>query len=114
MSGKAPRQKGNRLERELVNYFKSVGLLAHRVPYSGSMVGYKGDVQLTVKGTKFVLEAKSRQSGFKFLYDSLGDNNLLCIKRDRDKPLIIMDIENFIRIIRCYNPHNPQVTNDAA
>jgi len=38
--GKAPRRKGNRVEREVLALLKEAGLEARRVPLSGSAPGY--------------------------------------------------------------------------
>jgi hypothetical protein len=75
------------------------------------MAGFEGDVHLHANGNRFVIEAKARRSGFKFLYDALGKNNFLCVKRDRDKPLIIMDLNAFIGLIK---GSFQQDTNNAA
>ena len=50
MSGKAPRQKGDRLERAIVATLKAHGIEAKRVPLSGSVKGYPGDVVATLNG----------------------------------------------------------------
>jgi Holliday junction resolvase len=100
MPGKAPRQKGNRLERQIVNWLKESELDAFRVPYSGSMANFKGDVQIKTKHHRFTAEAKSRSGGFKFLYDNLGINNFLIIRKDREKPLVIMDFNQFLELMK--------------
>ena len=45
MGGKASRDKGNRDERDVVNTLDKAGLVAWRVPFSGAMANYPGDVQ---------------------------------------------------------------------
>jgi Holliday junction resolvase len=65
MSGKSPRQKGDRLERELVKLLEAAGIPAKRVPLSGSARGYPGDITATLPGLgevcleRFVAECDS-------------------------------------------------------
>ena len=100
MPGKAPRQKGNRFERQIVNWLKESGLNAFRVPYSGSMANFKGDVQINTKQRQYTIEAKSRANGLRFLYNNLGINDFLIVRRDREKTLVIMDFVQFIELIK--------------
>ena len=100
MPGKAPRQKGNRFERQIVNWLKESGLNAFRVPYSGSMANFKGDVQINTKQRQYTVEAKSRSGGFKFLYDNLGINDMLIVRKDREKPLVIIDFNLLVHFLK--------------
>ena len=99
MPGKAPRQKGNRFEREIVAELCAAGLDAHRIPLSGAMAGFKGDCEIRLAGRKLTLEAKSRASGFTFIYNAIKDADLLAIKVDRSEPLLIMRLKDAAAIL---------------
>ena len=99
MPGKAPRQKGNRFECELVNELRAAGLDAHRIPLSGSMRGFKGDVQIRLGGRTLTLEAKSRASGFAFIYKAIQEADILAIKVDRNEPLVVMRLSDAAAIL---------------
>jgi Holliday junction resolvase len=69
---KSQRDKGNRFEREVVNYLKEKGFHdAKRIPLSGSQQGFKGDliIQRTEDSPSLLGECKCRASGFKLIYD---------------------------------------------
>jgi len=97
--GKASRDKGGRFERELVNTAKAHGLDAYRVPLSGSATGFKNDVIIKQGRTVWELEAKKRGSGFKFIYDNIEGADILVIGADRQKPLAVMDYEDFCDLL---------------
>ncbi len=42
--GAGPRRKGSRAEREVVKLLNSAGMSARRVPLSGAVAGYDGDI----------------------------------------------------------------------
>jgi len=84
------RDKGNRIEREIVNRHLDAGIYAERVPLSGAAGGsFSGDLRIgELRG-----EVKARRSGegFKTLERWLGDNDLLFLRRDRSEPLVVMN-----------------------
>lgn len=91
--GKAQRDKGNRSERD---FARRIG--GHRIPLSGSMAGYKGDVQ----GLGLVWECKVRKDGFKQIYQWLEHEakDALAIKADRKDWLVVMPLEKFLEITK--------------
>jgi len=100
MPGRAPRQKGDRLERLAVDILQSYGLDAKRVPLSGAMRGYKGDVVVTINGQPLQLECKSRKAGFKLFYDAIEAGNCgLVLKTDREDPLICVPLRAFAALL---------------
>ena len=99
MPGKAPRQKGNRFERELVNDLKAAGLDAYRIPLSGSMRGFKQDVVIRLVNRDLTIEAKCRRNGFSFIYNAIKDADLLAIKVDRGEPLLVMRLSDAAAIL---------------
>jgi hypothetical protein len=90
--GRAPRRKGVRAERALVRLLQAYGLAAARVPLSGAMAGYPGDLLLPLLGVQRVVEVKVRRDGFKPLYDWLKNRDLLVIKADRLPPLVVIPL----------------------
>lgn len=91
MSGKRSRDKGARRERELVHaYMDITGVFAERVPLSGAMGTYKGDLALKIGPLDWIAEVKSRANGFKQIYNWLGQNDLLHIKADHQEHLVVI------------------------
>ena len=93
--GRMQRNKGNRVEREIVNYLKENGIPAKRVPLSGSANGFKGDI---IIDGNLKAEVKARKDGFKQIYDWLEGNDYLFIKANRKPVLVVMTIEEFIKL----------------
>lgn len=91
MSGKRSRDKGGRTERD---FAKRIG--GQRVPLSGAMNGYKGDVI----GLGMTWECKARADGFKMLYGWLeGEVDALAVKADRKEWLVVMPLDKFKTLI---------------
>ncbi len=95
--GRMQKRKGSRVEREIVNYLKDNEIPAKRVPLSGSANGFKGDI---IIGDSLKCEVKARKDGFKQIYNWIKENDFLIVKADRKSPLVIMDIDTFIKIMR--------------
>mgnify|MGYP004405454027 FL=1 len=102
--GKMSRDKGARRERELVNIFKDNNIHAERVPLSGAAGGrFSGDVDIYINGKSeqpLVAELKARAngSGFVQLERWLGENDLLVLWRDRQEPLVVQTLSNWIGV----------------
>ena len=101
MSGKASRSKGIRAELHLRNEFRKLGYDSTRVPLSGSMQGYKGDVVFSKDGVEYTAEVKCRKDGFKSLYVFLDmrEYNYVILK-DNTLAVISYDLEDVM------NPKN--------
>ena len=82
MSGRTPKIKGSRVEREIVNALKDCGIPAFRVPLSGAGAIY----------------GKSG-SGFQTLEKWMGDCDVLILKRDRQQPMVCMDWNLFVSLM---------------
>ena len=67
MSGRKHRQKGDRVEREIVKLHLDLGIVAARVPLSGAAGGrFSGDVDIYPFGATagpLVTEVKARKTG---------------------------------------------------
>jgi Holliday junction resolvase len=91
--GRAPRDKGNRLERTIVHLLQDHGLAAERVPLSGSAGGsYSGDLTVPILGRDLIVEAKARANGFARLYSWLEGRDVLVIKADRRNALVVLPL----------------------
>jgi Holliday junction resolvase len=99
VSGKSPRQKGDRLERAVVLLLRAHGLDAKRVPLSGSAKDYPGDVVVTVAGRDHVLECKSRKD-FKTLHAWLEHRDALVLKGDRREHLVVLRLADLLNALQ--------------
>ncbi|PZA06100.1 MULTISPECIES: hypothetical protein [unclassified Meiothermus] len=99
MPGRAPKRKGDRVEREVVTLLKAHGLEARRVPLSGAAPGWSGDVVVTLPriGTARV-EVKSRKH-FKTLEGWLEGSDLLVLKPDRRPPLVVLPLSRLLEVL---------------
>lgn len=96
------RQKGDRVEREIVNTLKELGLEARRQPLSGALpfAGMKGDIRATIPGLGDVtLEVKARKD-FKTLTGWLGSHAMLILKPDRKEPLAVMPLAKLLEVLK--------------
>src|ERR1039458_7237783 len=104
--GKGSRQKGDRFEREVVNYFQENGIAAERIPLSGaspfghSLHGY--DLNVPMLGHDHHVECKHIGGGFKTIYKWLGhgNNDFLIIRADRSDALAVMPLDLLVKLIK--------------
>ena len=100
---KMQRDKGARVEREIVQRFKDIGLWAEKVPLSGAAGGsFSGDILVE----DYTVEVKARKdgTGFRLLYRWLGDNDILVCKQDRTEPLVVMTIQTLGDLLSEHGP----------
>jgi hypothetical protein len=97
MSGAKHRRKGDRIERELVDQHKAIGVHAERYPLSGAsrFRGAGHDIDLYIHGRDAppaVAEVKGRKNGagFTTLEKWLGDYDALFLKRNNADPLVCL------------------------
>ena len=88
------KQRGYELEAETVKHWTGLGASSGRVFASGAhkhALGedYAGDLRLA----GYVVEAKRKKSGYKFLYDSLAQDgaDMLVIREDRARRLYVLE-----------------------
>jgi len=100
------RNKGNVIEREIVNRHKDIGVHAERYPASGAthFRGAGHDVDLYPFGVDeapLVAEVKGRGQGdgFRMLERWLGDYDVLFLRRDRRDPLVVLPWETWQRLV---------------
>jgi Holliday junction resolvase len=93
--GRAPAQKGYRLENSCRLYFKERGLECYRVPYSGAGIE-KGDLCLTTGwGQKLKIECKSRKELARWIVEALGDHDAVVLKQDRGETYVLTRLPLF-------------------
>lgn len=99
------RQKGDRFERQCIHDLAAHGVKSRRVPLSGSAGGVDtDDLIVDVCGKDERIECKVRKRAWGDLYDWLkAEKHLhppyaLFIKRDRDKTLVVMSLDEFARL----------------
>ena len=99
------KDKGRRFENEVAAKLTDNGIPAERIPLSGSFGGkYNCDVVIgTPEEPIAKIECKYRESISKQLWEwfEQGDgSDYLAIKRNFHKPLILMDMEQFINLLK--------------
>lgn len=100
------RQKGVRIERELVEKHRAVGVKAERVPLSGA-TRYQGngaDLDVYAFGADqapLVCEVKARASGagFTLLQKWLGEADALFLRRNNAEPMIVLPWRTWPRLV---------------
>jgi len=99
MSGNHSRTKGRRFEQELVNLFKDHGIDAKRVSMMETGHFDKGDVEIP---ENIKIEVKGGAQVPQFLYSARKkEEHVLCMRRDRMKWVVSMDLELFIERFLC-------------
>ena len=109
--GKEVRQKGNRIEREIVSRHQSIGIKAERYPLSGAsrFRGSGHDVDVYALGRNeapLVAEVKGRKNGqgFTLLEKWLGDYDILFVRRNNADPLVVLPWSTWQRILQAQQP----------
>ena len=95
--------KGNTFEREIVNQLREADIPARRVPLSGAVSGYEGDLRVDIGGLERKGECKRRKRAFGTISTMLGANDFLCVRDDRSPALVVMSIEMFIALAKELN-----------
>jgi hypothetical protein len=92
MSGRAPKRKGIRVERNLVQVLLQHGLVCARVPRSGAIGGaWSGDIHLELLDRVLRVEVKARAC-FTTLHKWLSKADVLVLKADRLEPLVVLPL----------------------
>jgi Holliday junction resolvase len=106
VSGARHRRKGDRIEREIVDRHKPLGVHAERYPLSGAshFRGAGHDVDLYVFGrdeAPIVAEVKSRRSGggFAMLERWLAEYDALFLRRNNADPLVVLPWRVWARLL---------------
>lgn len=103
--GRMKRNKGARVEREIVQRHTDLNVLARRVPQSGANnYTHDADVDIYPWGEEngaLVAEVKADQRGIpKTVLKWLGENDLLFMKQDRQDPIVVMPWSTYERLVK--------------
>lgn len=99
MGGKASRDKGCRGEREIVAAHLAMGFDAKRVPLSGLAEGFPGDIT-NLPYSSLPGEVKWREDLPKRLWEWLEGRGVLFLKRNRYPWLVVMPLDEFLRVVK--------------
>ena len=106
MSGARHRQKGSRIEREIVDRHKALGVHSERYPLSGAsrFRGSGHDVDIYLFGrdeAPIVAEVKGRKNGagFTTLERWLDEYDALFLRRNNADPLVLLPWRVWARIL---------------
>jgi Holliday junction resolvase len=106
VSGARHRQKGDRIERELVERHRAIGVKSERYPLSGAsrFRGSGHDVDIYAFGSEeapLVAESKARKDGGGFvqLERWLGEFDLLFLRRNHADPLVLLPWRVWTRLL---------------
>ena len=96
--GKSQRDKGNRIERNLVNKLKEQGIAAERVPLSGALGGqHFGDIVLP-SGDRCEVKGRAANRIFwKLIKKYITGVSYLVLVEDRHPPLVVIHWEDFVK-----------------
>jgi Holliday junction resolvase len=105
--GKASRDKGGRIEREIVSRHTEIGVHAERVPLSGA-TNYRdngADIDVYAFGRSaapMICEIKARANGegFAMLEKWLSDYDALFLRRNRSDPLVVVPWHIWAKIVK--------------
>ena len=115
MSGARHRRKGGRIEREIVEAHRAIGIHAERYPLSGAsrFRGSGHDIDLYLWGhdqAPSVAEVKSRKNGagFTTLEKWLGEYDALFLRRNHADPMIVLPWRVWARLLErnAKGPHS--------
>ena len=92
------KEKGSRIEREIVNKARERGLLGIRAPSSdGRKLGLSGNVDLIVGDYK--VQVKGKKAFPKWLLEASADVDIVVLKEDRKAPIVMLDYDKFLDLI---------------
>ena len=106
MSGKAPKQKGNRIERECVNLAKDFGFKSHRAWGSdGRSLGWHEEVDVTIttgdsiKNDFYKFQVKGRKAIADYLKPCEHVYGQI-LKEDRHEPLVTIRYKDLLTLFK--------------
>ena len=98
MSGKAPKQKGNRIERECVNLAKGFGFESKRAWGSdGRSLGWHEEVDMTITLFKFQVKGRKKIGA---LYKPCEHVYGQILKEDRQEPLVTIRYKDLLMLFK--------------
>lgn len=104
--GRSQRRKGDRIEREIVELHRQIGVHAERVPLSGATryQGHGHDIDVMAFGKDAAplcceVKARANGEGFATLEKWLADNDALFLRRDRNDPIVVLPFRIWAQLI---------------
>lgn len=97
--GRSEKRKGTEGERELVRILNKSGVNCMRIPLSGSIWSWKGDIDFFngIKG-----EVKRRRRINKLFYEMLEEATYGFIRGDNKPWLVVMGLEDFVEMFKVW------------
>jgi len=109
--GRSPKRKGTRIEYAVVDELVELGVACHRVPLSGAAGGqWSGDIHISLLGRTRRAEVKARAN--LQLYSWFKSADLLIVKGDRQRPLVVLPIELAVELMLAAE-HGSKESDDA-
>ncbi len=106
MSGRGHRQKGDRIERDIVDRHRELGIQAERYSLSGATwfrsSGHDADIYLFgADEAPIKAEGKGRKNGAGFapLENWLGEYDALFLRKDRSDPMVVVPWRLWARLV---------------
>lgn len=112
--GKSSKRKGAHYERHIVRLHDAEGIAARKVPLSGALADFPGDV---VIADHFQGEIKARKlaNGFKVVRDWLDGNDLLFLQEiaavghgASPPPLVVMPWRQYVELMHIWGAREDQ------
>lgn len=104
-SGSFSKSKGNRIEADIVNKLKAIGVEAERIVLSGAAGRFHSRLEHDVRiSDTFQCEVKARADGQGFiqLEQWMGTASMLFLRRDRQEAGVYMPWETFTKLISAF------------
>jgi hypothetical protein len=102
--GRRGKQKGDRNERGLVKMLQLAGVAALRTPMSGATrsarFGGGYDLHIPLFGRELKAECKHHANGFQRLYKWLEPVDLLVVRCDHGKPLVVVTLDFMLELAK--------------
>lgn len=97
----ASKAKGDRFERRVAADLTAAGIPAHRVPLSGAVPGYAGDVRADTPGKQWVIQCKitAALAGRAVILRLLAQVKFGRVETDGDDSYLVMRQDVFIRML---------------
>jgi len=95
--GKSQRDKGARVERQILRMFTNAGFKGERVGFLPWM-GHDRQGDLHIEGKTYEIKARKKGEGFKMIETWLGDNYGLVLVANNKEPLIVLRITDFLNL----------------
>lgn len=107
--GKSSKDKGGHYERRVVADHHEAKITCHKIPLSGAMQGYKGDIRIWDHWQGEV-KARKAANGFKVVRDWLGDNDVLFLQeigqagiQIKHKPIVVLPWDHYVTLMHLWN-----------